>query len=208
MHAADVADVASAALANVVVANVAIFTIRPARGADADPLPSQASIIAVFTAALSCASSSLVSLPSRSRRHHIDHTHGFDRIASHPSSSSSPLFTPSPVISLARTVARSLVRAPPRANRASARVAARLADMPFARARLRTTNRRGRRLSASLARARRDRPARERDGERDGARVERSGALARARVVFDGGTARTKRVDGGARSRERDGERW
>ena len=83
MHATDVADVASAALANVVVANVAIFTIRPARGTDADATPSHASIIAVFTAALSCASSSLVSLPSRSRRHHIDRTHGFDRVASH-----------------------------------------------------------------------------------------------------------------------------
>ena len=72
--------------------------------------------------------------------------------------------------------------------------------MSVARASL-GTNRRGRRLFASLARARRD-------GERGGARVERSGALARARVVFDGGTARTRRVDGDARSRERDGERW
>jgi len=77
MHAADVADVASAALANVVVANVAIFAIRPARGADADAPRAQASITAVFTSALSCASSLLVSLASRMRS---QHKHGFDRV--------------------------------------------------------------------------------------------------------------------------------
>jgi hypothetical protein len=199
MHATDVADVASAALANVVVANVAIFTIRPARGTDADAPPSHASIITVFTAALSCASSSLVSPPSRSRRHHIDRTHGFDRIAS-------------------RRVASVVVRA----HRSRSRVPSRVRSFerslaPIARARatprVSPTCRSRARLWGPTAEdvvSSRHSRARERDDERDGARVERSCscALARARVVFDGGTARTRRVDGDARSRERDGERW